>query len=48
MRLIDYYTKQTLATFNGSSAKNLQLLAWIKENGYLVHHQKGETLVLIK
>ena len=48
MRLIDYYTRETLATFNGTNPNNLQLNAWLKENGYLIHHKKGNDLILIK
>lgn len=48
MILIDYYTKQILATFNGTNTKNLQLRAWIQENGYLVHRQHKNKLFLIK
>ena len=48
MILIDYYTKQIVARFNGTNTKNLQLRAWIQENGYLVHRQLGNKLFLIK
>ena len=47
-KLIDYYTGAILATFNGTNARNVQLIAWITEHGYLVHHKSGSKLILIK
>lgn len=48
MLLIDYHSKQIVATFNGTNTYNAQIRAWIHENDYLVHRKAGNNLIIIK
>lgn len=47
MVLIDYHTKQRVATFEGTLG-NKQLNAWLDENDYLVHRKAKSFLIVIK